>query len=139
MLARGSGWVVNVNTPISHFAWPGAIGYGGSRWAMRGFDACLHADLRGTGVGVTQVVPGKVSSEYFEHNPGAEERIPSIARLIRTLSPDDVAEGICQGIERERREVIQPLMLRLLFLQARLAPRLTEWVVWRTGARRNGV
>jgi short-subunit dehydrogenase len=112
------------------------VGYSGARWGLRGFDATLRADLRGTGVGVTHVVPAKVSSEYFEHNPGAEERIPRAARLIRTLTPEEVAEAICAGVERERREVVVPWLLRLFYLQSRFFPRLTEWVLWRTGARR---
>ena len=138
MLARGSGRIVNVNTPISVLPWQGALGYGSARWAMRGFDATLAADLRGTGVGVTNVIPAKVTSEYFDHNPGAEERIPRIARIIPTLSPEQVGESICRGVERERRQVVEPLMLRLLFAQARLFPRLSEWITWRTGARRGG-
>jgi short-subunit dehydrogenase len=136
MLDRGSGWIVNVNTPICELAWPGALGYGCARAGMRGFDATLAADLRGTGIGVTTVIPGKVSSEYFEHNPGTEDRVPSIERLMRTLTPDDVAESICGAVERERRHVVQPLTLRLLLLQNRVMPRFGEWLAWRTGARR---
>jgi uncharacterized protein len=136
MLARGSGRIVNVNTPVSALPWPGAVGYGSARWGVRGFTATLRADLRGTGVGVTEIVPAKVSSEYFEHNPGAEERIPSVAKILKTLTPDECGEMIARAVERERREVVFPWLLRLFYVQARLAPRLTEWVLWRTGARR---
>lgn len=136
MISRGSGRIVNINTPISDVPWPGAMGYGCARWAMRGFDATLAADLRGTGVGVTNVVPGKVSSEYFDHNPGAEERIPRIASLMRTLTPDQCGEMICRGIERERRRVVKPAELKMLVLLARLSPSFVEWLAWRTGARR---
>jgi uncharacterized protein len=136
MLARGSGRIVNVNTPVSSLPWPGAVGYGSARWGVRGFTATLRADLRGTGVGVTEIVPAKVSSEYFENNPGAEERIPSVARIMKTLTPDECGQMIARAVERERREVIFPFLLRLFYIQARLAPRLTEWVLWRTGARR---
>jgi short-subunit dehydrogenase len=136
MMERGSGWIVNVNTPISQFAWPGALGYAGARWALRGFDSALRADLRGTGVGVTHVVPAKVSSDYFRHNPGAEQRIPRIGRIIPTLTPEQVGEAICAGVERGRRQVVVPWVLRLLYFQSRFLPRLTEWLTWRTGARR---
>lgn len=138
MLARGSGWIVNVNTPISRIAWPGAIGYAGARWALRGFSAALRTDLRGTGLGVSEVVPGKVSSEYFRANPGAEERIPRIARFLRTLTPEQVGVAIADAVERERYEVVIPVELRLLELSSRLTPRLAEWLSWRTGARRPG-
>jgi short-subunit dehydrogenase len=136
MLARGSGWVVNVDSPASQIPWPGAVGYISARGAMRGFDAGLRADLRHSGIGVTHMVPAKVSSEYFRHNPGSEERIPTIARLVPTLTPEQAAEAICRAVERGRRELIVPSMLRAFYLSARLMPRLTEWLAWRTGARR---
>jgi uncharacterized protein len=136
MLARGSGWVVNVDSPASIIPWPGAVGYVSARAALRGFDAGLRADLRHSGIGVTHMVPGKVSSDYFMHNPGSEQRIPTIARLVPTLTPEQVAEAICRAVERERQEAIAPAMLRAFFWSERLAPRLTEWLAWRTGARR---
>jgi short-subunit dehydrogenase len=136
MLARDSGHIVNINTPVSTLVWPGAMGYAGARWAVRGFTAALRADLSRTAIEVTEVVPGKVSSEYFERNPGAEERIPSVARVLRTLTPEQTAEAICRGVERNRREVITPFLLRVFYLQARLLPRFTDWIVHRTGSKR---
>jgi short-subunit dehydrogenase len=136
MLSRGSGQIVNVNTPISRLTWPGALGYAGARWAMRGFTEALRADLAGRGITVTEVVPAKVSSEYFDHNPGAEQRIPKIARLIPTLTPEDVGAAIVKAIERGQREVNIPLAYRLLVAQARLFPRLNAWVIVKTGAKR---
>jgi len=137
MLVRGSGWVVNVDSPASVIPWPGAVGYVSARWALRGFDAGLRADLRHSGIGVTRMVPGKVSSDYFLHNPGSEQRIPAIARLVPTLTPEKAAEAICRAVERGRREAIVPSMLRVFFWSERLLPRLTEWLAWRTGARRH--
>ncbi|MFC5268316.1 SDR family NAD(P)-dependent oxidoreductase [Kribbella qitaiheensis] len=136
MLARGSGWVVNVDSPASQIPWPGAVGYISARGAMRGFDAGLRADLRQSGIGVTHMVLAKVSSEYFLHNPGSEERIPAVARLVPTLTPEQAAEAICRAVEHGRREVVVPSMLRVFYLSERFMPRLTEWIAWRTGARR---
>jgi short-subunit dehydrogenase len=136
MLARGSGWVVNVDSFAALVPWPGAVGYTSARGALRGFDGGLRADLRGSGIGVSHVVPPKVSSEYFLHNPGTEDRIPSIARLVPTLTSEQVAEVICRAVERERRELVVPFVLRVVYWGARLMPRLAEWLQWRTGARR---
>ncbi|MEX2194558.1 MAG: SDR family oxidoreductase [Thermoleophilaceae bacterium] len=136
MIARGSGHVVCVNTPISRVVWPGAIGYAGARWALRGFTEALRADLRGTGVGVTEVVPGKVSSDYFAANPGAEDRIPSMERLMRGRTPAQCAAAIVRGIEREHGVVYTPPELRALAAAARLFPRPLTWLAARTGARR---
>jgi short-subunit dehydrogenase len=136
MLARGSGHIANVNTPASTMPWPGALGYAGARWAVRGFTKALRADLHGTGIRVTEIVPGKVSSDYFKSNPGAEERIPSVARVLRTLTPEQTGELIARAVERNKREAISPFLLRMMYLQDRFAPRLTEWIVHRTGSRR---
>jgi uncharacterized protein len=103
---------------------------------MRGFTEALRVDLHGTGIGVSQVVPGKVSSAYFDHNPGAEARIPRISRLIRTLTPEQTADAIVNAVERERGDVFLPFELRLMMLQARLMPGMTRRVMSRTGARR---
>jgi uncharacterized protein len=136
MLARRSGWIVNVNTPAAFAPWPGALGYAGARWAVRGFTEALRVDLHGTGIGVSQVVPGKVSSAYFDDNPGAEARIPRISRLIRTLTPEQTADAIVNAVERERGDVFLPFELRLMMLQARLMPGMTRRVMNLTGARR---
>jgi short-subunit dehydrogenase len=138
MIARGGGRIVNICTPVAYFPWPGAAGYAGARWAVRGFTEALRADLHGTGVGVSLVVPGKVSSDYFVNNPGAEERLPGVEKLLRSLTPDQAADAIVDAIERERSEVFVPFELRLLELQGRLFPGLTRWIVQRTGARRPG-
>jgi short-subunit dehydrogenase len=136
MIVRGSGRIVNLTTPVAFSTWPGSAGYACARWAMRGLTAALRADLAGTGVGVTEVVPAKVSSEYFANNPGAEDRIPSITKLIGTITPEECARGMADGIERDRRQVLLPLRWRLLEPWTRITPRVSEWLVRRGGATR---
>jgi short-subunit dehydrogenase len=113
MIARGSGRVVNVNSPAAISPWPGATGYAAARWALRGFNEALRVDLEGTGLGVTHVIAGEVESPYWEHNPGARERLPTVSRYFGTLTPQDVAEAIVQAVERERASVIVPFLLRV--------------------------
>jgi short-subunit dehydrogenase len=137
MLQRRSGWVVTVNSPVAYVPWPGAMGYGCSRWGVRGFTECLAADLAGTGIGVSEVVAGRVDSAYFDNNPGSSERIPVIDRVLRRLSPDTVAELICGAVEHERRRVVQPLELRSLLALSRVAPRLVARVAIASGTSRS--
>ena len=139
MIERGGGAIVNVNTPIAFVPWPSATGYGVSRWAVRGLSELLRADLAGTGVSVSQVVPGLVSSEYAAHNPGVESALPRIARLVPTSSPEQVAAVILDTIERERRLVFTPFMLRALMASTRVVPGLVPWLVRRTGRKRVNV
>jgi short-subunit dehydrogenase len=129
---KRAGWIVTVNSPASRAVWPGAVAYTGARWALRGFTAALSAELKHSGIGVTEVIPGKVASEYFARNPGAEERIPKIGRIIPTLTCEQVATAICDAVERERRLVVIPRLLRLMLL----FPPVAEYLLRRTGAKR---
>ena len=136
MLARGTGTILMVNTPASVIPWPGALGYASARFALRGFTQALRQDLRGTGLQVSSVTPGKVTSSYFERNPGAEDRIPSVERLVPALSPEQVADHIVRALRRDAKDVYVPFALRATMLFARLAPGALMWANARTGARR---
>jgi short-subunit dehydrogenase len=138
MIARGSGYIVSVNSPIAFVLWPGAAGYAMSRWALRGLTEALRVDLKGTGVRVGQVVSSTVASGYFEHNPGTEERLPKVAKMMRMQTPDDVARKVVRAIEREKRILLTPFPLRQLISLNRLLPPLIESSTYYTGASRPG-
>jgi short-subunit dehydrogenase len=135
MLARGSGRLVFVNSPAALMPWPGATGYIAARWALRGLFEALQQDLAGTGVGATHVVVGKVSSAYFAHNPGVEERIPKIDRLIPTLTPEEAAAVVVRAAERGAGEVVAPFMLGFFSIWGRHLPGATALLLRATGAR----
>jgi short-subunit dehydrogenase len=138
MLQRRAGHIVNLTSPAGFLAFPGATAYSVARWAMRGFSEALEADLHGTGVGVSLVAPGKVSSEYFANNPGSEQRIPRIARIYPTLTPEQVAKLIARAIERRQRLVIRPLTLAWTVYWARWFPGTVRPLLRATGAKRPG-
>jgi short-subunit dehydrogenase len=137
MRQRGTGHIVNLTSPAGFVAWPGATAYAVARWAMRGLHEALRAELHETAIKVTLVVPGAVASTYFANNPGGQERLPGIAKLYRTLAPEDVAEAIVGGVRREKREVIIPPLLRLTIRLHRFLPGLVEWTLLKTAAKRS--
>jgi short-subunit dehydrogenase len=137
MLRANRGHIVNVNSPAARFTWPGACAYTAARWALRGFTEALRSDLYGTNIRVTHFVAGHTESDYWKTNPGSEERLPKIAALmIPALTPEKAARALVRGIERNKREVVVPLMMRLVFLQHALAPWAVEWLMRKTGYRR---
>jgi short-subunit dehydrogenase len=137
MLARRSGWIVTVNSGISRAVWPGAVGYASARWALRGLDLALKSDLRGTGVGTTEAVLGTVSSNYFANNPGSEDHLPKIAKMVPVISPAQAAEAICRGVERRRGTVIPTAQLKWVAWSSQHMPRMNHFMLWLTGARRS--
>jgi short-subunit dehydrogenase len=136
MLARGSGHIVNVNSPVSRFLWPGATAYAAARWAMRGFSDALRADLAGTGLRVTHFVCGVIATDYFATNPGSEERLPRIEVLVPRSTPEQAARGLIRAVRGNRRDYVMPFMLWLFYLAHWLAPRPVAWLVAATGYRR---
>jgi uncharacterized protein len=136
MLRRRAGYIVNINSPVARGGWPGAAGYTAARYALQGFTNALRYDLHGTGVRVVSIVPGLVSSPYFDHNPGVTARLPALGRLLGTITPEQVARGVVSAIEHNRREVVLPLMLRAYFVINAFAPRLVEWAILRTSKKR---
>lgn len=138
LLERGSGHFVNVTSVASFLVWPGAAAYTAARWAMAGFTRALQAEVRGSGVSVTLAVFGSVSSPYWTHNPGSEERLPRINGLIPSLTPEQTARAIVRGIEWNARNIIKPGIFRLLFLLNALFPG-TTGMFMRIGWKRSQV
>jgi NADP-dependent 3-hydroxy acid dehydrogenase YdfG len=137
MLARGSGVLIHVNSPVSFATWPGCTGYAAARWALRGLHEALCDDLWKTGVRSCHVVFGEVASPYFERNRGARERVPGIARTIRTLTPEECAGVIARVARRPRRQVVHPFLLRLYSWSHAIYPWGTRFLLRRTGAKRS--
>lgn len=122
MLARHSGTCVFVNSAASRLVWPGAAAYTAARWAVRGLFESVRAETSGTGVRAAMVTFAKVKSEYWANNPGSEERIPKAQSSIPVLTVDQAAEAILKGLEFDREEIVEPLLLRFVLSWARLFP-----------------
>jgi len=119
MLARKSGHIVNVTSPASYIAWPNAAGYIAARQALKGFSEALRLEAAPSGVFVSLVVLGEVESSYWQHNPGSREHVPKGPAPLTTLQ---AAASIVEAIERRKRYVIRPPLLRLLFTLEAFAP-----------------
>ncbi|MFT7520937.1 MAG: short-subunit dehydrogenase [Kiritimatiellia bacterium] len=135
MRERGSGWFLQVNSPACLVTFPGATGYSASRAALRAFSHGLDRELRGTGIGVTHLIAGETSSNYFESNPNSHERIPGLAKMYPLSTPETVAKSICDAIERERRHVVMPWLLRVTCAIYEITPWMIRTPIWATAWR----
>lgn len=137
MIARRSGLIVNVQSPMSRVVAGGCLGYAASRWALRGFTEGLRADLRGTGIRVSEVILGEVGSDYWQNNPGAHERVPGIARkLLPELTVAEAAGAIAGAVESERQLYMRPRGLGALLVLLWAFPPAVRWLTVRTGWQR---
>lgn len=137
MIARGSGHIININSAACFFAFPGATGYISTRWALRGFNDSLREDLIGTGVKVSMIAPGKVSTPYFSTNEGAEDRIPGIVDMFYpTLTPEQVAKTIVKNMRTQKKTVVPPLLMSATVALNPFMPGIIRWLMRSTGAKR---
>jgi uncharacterized protein len=130
MVDRGRGHVVLVSSLAGKVASVGTSLYSATKFGLRGFAAGLREDLHGSGVGVTVVFPGFVSSAGMFADAG----VP-LPRGVGTRSPEQVAAAVVRGIERGRAEIdVAPLGLRAGALLSSLAPLTTARLQRRLGS-----
>jgi len=113
MVERGSGSIINVQSPASLQPFAGATAYCTGRWALRGLSEALACDTFGTGVIVQEVVCGEVTdSAYFEGDPESKRRFPLINVLLKpSITSEGAAGAIVSAIKGGRRHYCYPFML----------------------------
>jgi short-subunit dehydrogenase len=132
MLERGRGHLLFVSSLSGKVASIGSSVYSATKFGLRGFAAGLREDLHLSDVGVTVVYPGFVSEAGMFAESGA--RLPS---FVGTVTPEQVAQAVVTGIERERAEIdVAPLGLRAGTLFGSLAPVTAARVQRRLGSDR---
>lgn len=118
MLARDRGHVVLVSSLSGRTASPRSAIYSATKFGLRGFAGGLREDLVGTDVGVSVVFPGFVRDAGLFADSGVK-----LPFWVQTSTPEQVAEAVVRGIERERPEVtVGPLTLRAGTRAAELVP-----------------
>ncbi len=98
MIARRRGHVVNIGSVAGLYPLVSAV-YGASKGAVRLMSQNLRLELRGTGVRVTEICPGRVATEFYDAAvPDADERDRLKDTGIRELAPEDVAAAILYAV-----------------------------------------
>jgi NADP-dependent 3-hydroxy acid dehydrogenase YdfG len=134
MLARKSGHFVLVSSVDGKKGLPIDTPYVSAKFALAGLGEVMRQELRGRGVYVTTVFPGRVDTPLME-----DLKVPWISPKY---SPEMVARAIVKGIRRRKPEVIVPGFYRLFVILGALSPRLSDWFVrvfhlegWETAQR----
>jgi NADP-dependent 3-hydroxy acid dehydrogenase YdfG len=100
MLARGRGHVVNIASSAGKGGFPGGATYCGTKHYVVGLSEALRAELRGTGVEVSCVMPVVVNTELAS---GLQE-----TRGVKHVQPQDVADEIVSALQDVRFDVYVP-------------------------------
>ena len=100
MLARGRGYVVNINSRAAVWDDPGtsSVAYSVSKAALARFTSALAGEVAGTGVIVVDLSPGPVLTGMTSSRPDAASR-PASAWLPPTLAADKVVQLVAGGYD----------------------------------------
>jgi short-subunit dehydrogenase len=113
MVERGSGHVVNVASAAAKLGVPREAVYAATKHAVLGLSESLRAELRGTGVDLSVVLPGLVRTDL-----AAGTLEGSVV-----LEPEAVANAIVGTLERPRFDVYVPRAYAGLTALSALLPR----------------
>jgi NADP-dependent 3-hydroxy acid dehydrogenase YdfG len=115
MKERGRGHLINLASTAGRVGVPGAATYCGTKWFVLGLSEAVAAELHGTGVDVSCVLPGFVNTELT-----SGVRRPAYVRLVE---PEDIAEAIVAAVRRPRLHVWVPRSLGPVTYVNSLLPR----------------
>ena len=98
MISRRDGHVVNVGSMAGLYPLSSAT-YGASKAAVHRFCTNLRIELRGTGVRVTEICPGRVATEFYDvavSDPARRARSKNSG--VREITSDELADTIHYAI-----------------------------------------
>lgn len=128
MIARRSGHIIQMASVASWIATPTYSVYAASKFGLRGFSNALRRELSPYGIQVSSIYPGGVETEFAEkahHQRRSGIGTPDFLRL----SAEDVAKAVLRVLQRPRRTLIIPALMRLAVVFNQLFPGLVDWVI----------
>lgn len=127
MKPRRRGRIINIASQAGKAGLAGGATYCATKAAVIAFSEGVRTELKGTGVGISWVLPGVVQTEL-------SAGLPSIG-LMDPLEPEDIAEAVAVALESGGSEIWVPASNQWLDAPMRLLPRpLRERVLGLTGA-----
>lgn len=128
LLGARRGHIVVISSGAALRSFPSAAAYGATKAAQRGYSTALRHELADTGVSVTTVYPGEIATALHDHE---RERMPAWYRSDEAKPATTLATKILAAVERDRREVYYPPLVRLLGIVNGVSPALADRMLHR--------
>jgi NAD(P)-dependent dehydrogenase (short-subunit alcohol dehydrogenase family) len=115
MKPRGTGHIVNVASSAGKSGFPNLATYCATKHGVVGLSEAVRAELRGTGVEISVVMPGIVRTELAA---GLVE-----TRGFKISTPEEVAELVVEALEFPRFDVFVPKSIGPTWAALQVVPR----------------
>lgn len=127
MVARRSGWLVNVVSTSAFQPDPYLAVYGATKAFLLSLTEAVQTEVEGTGVTVQALCPGLTATE-FQHTAGTDK---VAFDKTGSMTPAAVVKASLEGLERGSRRVVPGFSNRLTASLVRFTP---AWITRRTVA-----
>jgi short-subunit dehydrogenase len=125
MVKRGSGAILNVASTAGMQPLPYSAGYSAAKAYVLTFSEALHQELHGSGVTVTALAPGPVSTDFWQISgwevAGGDTFESAVPRPAWVTAEEAASAGV-KGLESGRRVVVPGLPIRATMLAAQYLP-----------------
>jgi short-subunit dehydrogenase len=120
MRRQGGGHIVVVTSMDGKKGIPPDAPYAAAKYALTGFVDVVRQELHGTGVYISNVLPGRVDTKMIE--------TLRFSWVSAKISSDQVASATLKAIEKRKPIVILPVQAMLLYYLDVISPRLGDWL-----------
>jgi short-subunit dehydrogenase len=125
MVKRGAGAILNVASTAGMQPLPYSAGYSAAKAYVLTFSEALHQELHGSGVTVTALAPGPVTTDFWQISGWEVAGGQTFERAVPRpawVSAEDAASAGVKGLEAGRRVVVPGLPIRATMLAAQYLP-----------------
>ena len=99
MVKRKRGHIVNIGSVAGLYPLNSVV-YGGSKGAMHSISQNLRVELKGTGIRVTEICPGRVDTGIFDASIDDAATLEKVKDTgIEVLQPEDIADSIRYALD----------------------------------------
>ena len=135
MIARQQGHIVNMGSIAGLIATPTYSVYAATKYGLRGFTEALRREISIHNIEVTGIYPGGVATRFGE-KAGIQRKTKISTPKLLKLTAEDVAKSVLRVVQKPRRAVIIPGLMRPTVWLSVVFPGLVDKIIERRFTRR---
>jgi len=111
MLKRKTGHIVNMSSNAARKGFEGLAVYSGTKFFIEGLCQGMRAELKGSGVRITNIQPGDVQTELLQHTTDKEALGAATESSVEVLTADDIARAVVFALEQPANVAINEILV----------------------------